>query len=295
MTPTITHKAILYVKSTDTVRRTVAQERRNALIFPREHGAWGILLIPLASGACVALLRGGRGLPVVQFLLVALTLFWMRTPVESWFGAGPLRAQSQEEFRLVRRVTLILAGSALLLLTMLFAHRSNASLLILGGVAAAAFLGQAVLNKAGRKTRVLAQIVGAIGLTCTAPSAFYVSTGKLGAAACGLWLANWIFAANQVLYVQMRIRGARVPGLIQKCQHGASFLEAHVAAIGLLLLAVRLGWLPVAAMLAFVPVLVRGLAWFFGKPETLSVHRLGWMEMVQALVFGTILVAILHF
>jgi len=291
----MTREAALQVEAPEAAHRAVIQERRHALIFPREHGAWGILLIPLATGAGVALLRGGRPFPVVLFLLVALVLFWMQTPAESWFGAGPMRAQSKEELRLVQRVTFLLAGSALILLATLFWRGSNPKLLILGGVAAIAFLGQALLKKGGRKTRVLAQVVGAIGLTCTAPGAFYVSTTQFGPTAYGLWLANWIFVAGQVLYVQTRIRGARVQGFMSRCEHGATFLEGHVAAIGLLVLAIRLGWLPLAAVLAFVPALARGTAWFFGKPETLSVHRLGWMEMVQALIFAVILVSALCF
>ena len=41
------------------------RERRRALILPREHGAWGILLIPLATGAAVGVSAGGRLLPLV--------------------------------------------------------------------------------------------------------------------------------------------------------------------------------------------------------------------------------------
>src|SRR5260370_6250043 len=39
--------------------------RRQSLIFPREHGAWGILLVPLVTGASVGLLAGGRAWPLV--------------------------------------------------------------------------------------------------------------------------------------------------------------------------------------------------------------------------------------
>ena len=275
MTTTVTREAApptaIEEAATD---RPLAQERRRALVFPREHGAWGILLIPLATGAGAALLRGGRILPVMLFLSAALVLFWMRTPAESWFGAGPMRAQSKEEVRLVRDATLLLASGALILLSTLLWQGRNARLLILGVVAAAAFLGQATLKKAGRKARALSQIVGAIGLTCAAPGAYYVSTGQFGATAYGLWIANWIFVANQVQYVQMRIRGARVEGFLTRCEQGASFLEGHVVAIGLLLMAVRFAWLPAAALLAFVPELVRGLVWFFAKPETLLVRRI---------------------
>ena len=272
-------------------RHTQSQERRSALILPREHGAWGILLIPLCTGVGVAIPQGGRVLPVVLFLLAALTLFWMRTPVESWLGTSPMRAQSKAERWLVQGVTAGLGCVALALLAALFWQGRNSGLLLLGAAAAAAFVAQAILKKLGRSTRVLSQIIGAIGLTCTAPGAYYVATTHFGPTAWGLWLANWIFAANQVHYVQTRIRGAKLQGFAARCAHGAGFLEGHVAAIGLLLIALSLRWLPGMALLAFVPALVRGIAWFFGEPEILVVRRIGWTELCHALFFGTLLIA----
>jgi hypothetical protein len=50
-----------------------------------------------------------------------------------------------------------------------------------------------------------AQLAGAIGLTCTAPAAYYVGTGRLSERAFVLWAANWIFAGNQIHFVQLRI------------------------------------------------------------------------------------------
>ena len=38
---------------------TATAVRHRSLVIPREHGAWGILLIPLVTGASVGLLAGG--------------------------------------------------------------------------------------------------------------------------------------------------------------------------------------------------------------------------------------------
>ena len=64
-------------------------ERRRALILPREHGAWGILLVPLVTGAAVGLQAGGPFYPVLLFTTAVVALFWLRTPLESWFGTSP--------------------------------------------------------------------------------------------------------------------------------------------------------------------------------------------------------------
>ena len=66
--------------------------RARALVFPREHGAWGILLVPLVSGAVVGALGSGFHLPpLLFFLTAALALFLLRTPVESLLGTTPFR------------------------------------------------------------------------------------------------------------------------------------------------------------------------------------------------------------
>ena len=50
--------------------RLVNAVRRRSFVLPREHGAWGILLVPLSTGATIGLLRGGDAVPLVAFLLV---------------------------------------------------------------------------------------------------------------------------------------------------------------------------------------------------------------------------------
>src|SRR5271167_2875193 len=78
---------------------TPQKERRRALVVPREHGAWGMLLVPLVTGAAVGLLAGGRIVPVLLLTMAALALFWLRTPVESWLGTSAVRVQTREELR----------------------------------------------------------------------------------------------------------------------------------------------------------------------------------------------------
>jgi hypothetical protein len=62
------------------------RERRRALVVPREHGAWGMLLVPLVTGAAVGLPAGGHVAPVLLLTTAALALVWLRTPFERWLG-----------------------------------------------------------------------------------------------------------------------------------------------------------------------------------------------------------------
>jgi len=99
---------------------TVPRSRLRALVVPREHGAWGMLLVPLATGAAVGIMRGGQALPLLLFLLAAMSVFWLRTPLESWLGTTPLRAQTVVERRALLVFILCLSAVAALMFTALF-------------------------------------------------------------------------------------------------------------------------------------------------------------------------------
>ena len=275
-----------------TTKLTIPQkERRRALVVPREHGAWGMLLVPLMTGAAVGLLDGGRVAPALLLTTAVLALFWLRTPTESWLGTSAVRAQTLEERQLVRNVILPLATIAAVALSALFWQGKNRELIWLGMIAGGAFAAQVLLKKMGRTTRVAAEVVGALALTSTAPAAYCVATGRLDARAWALWLVNWLFAANQIHFVWLRIRGARAAGLSEKFAVGWSFLAGQVLLGGTLAVVCHFSWLPKLTLLAFAPVLFRGFVWFAKKSPPIVVRRLGWTELAHALIFGVLLTA----
>lgn len=261
------------------------RERRHALILPREHGAWGLLLVPMITGAGIAAREGANFFAFILLLTAALTLFWLRTPLESLLGNSAMRAQTQEERREVAFVVAYLGTIAALALAMLLWFGHNPLLWPLGAAAGVAFAGQALLKKLGRRFRMLSEIVGTIGLTSSAPAAYYVITGKFGATGWMLWLANLIFAGDQIHYVQLRIHTARAQDVREKFARGWSFAVGQVVMAAVLLLACLRGVLPWIALGAFAPVLFRGWIYFFQRPAPLVVRRLGWNELAQAIVF----------
>lgn len=267
------------------------RERRHALILPREHGAWGLLLVPMVTAAGVAFRESNHVLPILLLLTAALALFWLRTPVESLLGASAMRAQTKDERRAVAIVIAALGTVAALTLGALLWAGRNPGLWLIGAAAAAAFVGQALLKKFGRRARMLSEIVGTIGLTSAAPAAYYVITGKFGAMAWMLWLANLIFAGNQIHYVQLRIHTARVEGLRAKFARGWTFALGQFVMAGVLAAFCIRGWMPWVALVAFVPLLFRGWFYFFQKPAPLLVRRLGWNELSQAAAFCVLFIA----
>jgi YwiC-like protein len=270
---------------------TVNGPRLKAMVIPREHGAWGMMLVPLATGAIVALRSGVNGGALTLFIVAAMSLFWLRTPVEAWLGTSAIKAQTQTERTFVLRVILGIALLAAACTAGLLWNGRNRDLLLIGGVAALAFAVQAGVKKLGRKGRMPAQVIGAVGLTSTAAGAYYVATGKLDLTALALWLANWLFAGNQVHYVQVRIRSSRAVTVEEKVQQGFAFLAGQVVVIGAILAACRFRLFPAPVALAFVPMLLRESLWFVRGRQPLDVHKLGYSELRQALIFGALLCA----
>jgi hypothetical protein len=75
-----------------------------------------------------------------------------------------------------------------------------------GVVAAGLFTVQAAVKRSGRVGRLVSQIAGAFGLSVVAVAAWAVVAGRVDPEALALWLINGLFATNQILYVQLRIR-----------------------------------------------------------------------------------------
>jgi YwiC-like protein len=269
----------------------IPNARFRALVIPREHGAWGLLLIPLITGASAGLAVAQNWMPLAEFIVAALALFWMRTPLESALGTSPVRAQSASESNRLLLAIAALGSIAMVCITALLWSGAGRGLPVLGAVAALAFVGQAVVKRRGRSARMPAQIIASLGLAAAAPAAWYVTTGQLDSRAFGLWLANWIFAGDQIHFVQLRFHSARAASLGEKFLHGRWFFAGQLAMIAVLLGSWRVHLMPALANVAFLPVLARGFLWFKPGAQPLAVKRLGWTELAHGVVFGLLLIA----
>jgi hypothetical protein len=267
------------------------RERRHALILPREHGAWGLLLVPMVTGAGVAFRESAHVVPAMLLLGATLALFWLRTPVESLLGTSAMRAQTADERRVVASVIAVLVAVAALALGALLWAGRNPYLWLIGAAAGVAFVAQALLKKLGRQSRMLSEIVGTIGLTASGPAAYYVITGKFGAMVWMVWIANLIFAGDQVHYVQLRIHTARIEGFRAKLKRGWAFAAGQLLMTAALTVACLSGLIPAIASIAFSPLLFRGWFYFIQKPAPLAVRKLGWNELTHAAAFCVLFIA----
>jgi hypothetical protein len=283
----VTEKATKMNASNHTL--SIAQQtRRRAMIVPREHGAWGLLFVPLFTGFVAGAAPDYRIGSLLLFTLCAVSLFFLRTPLESLLGIGSMVARTPGERRTALAASAAFGLLASASLVVLIGKERYSALLLIGAVVGCTFVAQALLRKM-RRTRMISQLVGALGLTCTAPAAYYIGTGRLDRQALLLWAVNWIFAGNQIHFVQLRIHAARAVTFAEKFQRGRFFFIAQAALLPALVLASLSHKVAPLVIIAFVPAVLRGSLWFFRKAGPLDVKTLGWSEMKHGIAFGILL------
>ena len=233
--------------------------------MPREHGAWGILLIPFATAVGVA---GVFDLKVALLLGSILSFYVARTSF--------LKRDFQWTFVLLA----VSAGcTAPLLLTWKLWW-----LVAFGGVA-----GLLAFRKTERG--ITMQLLAVSGLTLTAPAAWYVATGQLNQRAWWLWLLNVLYFAGGVFYVKMHVSAAirrqRLETITERIRFGASTLIYYGALAG-----AGVALWPVG--LAYAPVVARAVIGVMRLSPTLRIKRLGWTEVVYSIAFAGVLIVTLR-
>jgi len=134
-------------------------------------------------------------------------------------------------------------------------------------------------------------MIGTVGLTAAAPAAYYVITGEFNVTAWMLWLANILFAGDQIHYVQLRIHTAKVEGFRNKLAKGWVFAAGQAIMTATLTVVCVARLMPPVASIAFAPLLFRGWFYFIQEPAPLIVRRLGWNELKHATAFCVLFIA----
>jgi hypothetical protein len=236
--------------------------------MPREHGAWGILLIPFGTAVGIA---GTWNLQVALLLISVMCFYIART---SFLKEDTLWT------------LFLLAGNVVCLVPLLVVWRLW-WLAALGAVAA-----PLAFRKTGRG--VASWLIAVAGLTLTAPAAWYAATGNLDRHAWLLWGLNFLYFAGGVLYVKMHVAAAIRRKLfetaIEKVRWGATSLVFYSGlALGVVGLAMA-HLIPWLATLAFAPVVVRAIIGVGRLSSQLHIKRLGWTEVAHSIVFAVLLI-----
>jgi hypothetical protein len=252
---------------------------------PKEHGAWGMLYIPLITAAGIA---GTFNVRVLLVAAMVTLVFLSQRPYAQLVSSPAVR----KDPGLLRRNLTWLAGywvSALLLLSWLYVVYDLVALprfLWIAIPIAAAFT---LFLWKNRVRSVPAELIGICGLTLTAPLAHYAAVGEIQSLGFWLWALCILYFGSSVFFVKA------VVGSFLKSRHKAiaettvttrACVFYHVGLVLLLVSLVVLNRIPALAMIAFAPVIARG---FFGIPRLqpkLSFTRIGWTEVIYSLFFA---------
>lgn len=244
------------------------------MLWPREHGAWGLLAAPVVLGTAVAVRAGGdRWGAWGTIVAAALALFLARTPLEALLGHGIVRATGVAEVAAARtRLALwgalaALAGGA----SLFFVSYKIVGMFALIG--AASYATQWVL------TRAESQLAVAAAFAVGAPAAYVALRGSADGMALELAVLSALLTLNQVAYVQVEIDALRHGGRRARLGFGWPFLAFQTATLVALAWAWSREALPLLAAAAFVPLLARGYLRFLWTPKRVALKRLGFTEL----------------
>lgn len=249
---------------------------------PREHGAWALLYGPVLVTLAAFGTPDWRWVP---WLIALTSLFLAEAPLVKLVRQKSLPVM-ESRLRLWRNWLLLYLVLAWLAGVLLVAYYHLWLLLVLAPVAAA-FLRLHLFFVSRRRERdLISQLAAVVGLTAGAPATYYVLRQSLDPAAGWIWLLNILFFSSGIFYVRMRI--SRLTGKEVKASRFQCF-SYHL----LLLLAVLfLYWqakIPSVALLAFVPVLLRGFWGTFRLAPPASLKALGYAEVGYTLGFVALL------
>jgi len=263
----------------------------SSLLVPREHGSWGLWLLPLISGAVVGYVFDPHAAlaPVLWFGLATASAFLIYQPLESLLGLSLVKPRSQRQQRTALIWIIVLTIAAVCSVLELL-HLQRFMVLVIGVVAAGCFGVRSLLGRS-RRVRVLKQLIGALGLSATAAGAYYAATGKMDRTALLLWLASWLFAVGQIEYVQLRLRSAQVRSSRQRAMNSLAVSAFHILVMSIAIAAGMGHAAPLLLGLTFIPAVVRIAVWIVRSWRPLGVHILGISELAQGIVFNGLLIA----
>ncbi|MDZ7267633.1 MAG: YwiC-like family protein [candidate division KSB1 bacterium] len=258
-----------------------------APLMPGEHGAWAVVFVPLLVGASLA----GRVTSAVLWLALAvLSVVLCYVPAQMMLRAACGAAPDSNKAAARFWGTVYFTAGVLFVLPLLVQGRW--ALLEIGGLAILLFLANFFLTRRRGKT-IISDLLATLGLTLSAPSGYYVVTGRLDLTAAWIWLLNFLFFGGGMIYVHMKLAATATKkahlSLQEKLRLGGLNLAYHVFALAVVaVLAVSHGT-TLFAVIAFVPMTLHALYGTLKLSTRVNFRRLGLVLLWQALLFALLL------
>jgi len=254
------------------------------VLWPREHGAWGLLLAPLLLGSIVGARAAAAGHTAAHWgswtalILAALSLFLLRTPLEARLSHGVMRVATAGERRATESGIFWFATFAVISSVFVLALLPLIPVGLAAVVAASAYGAVWLLSKRH------AQTLAAVAMATGAPLACIALTGANAQAALLLFGMSAALAADQVIYVHLQVAALRSDTRDARWRAGWGFFLFQTVIVAALAVSLRTGTLAPVAVIGLAPLLLRGYWHFVRTARRISFRRLGVTELLYTAV-----------
>jgi hypothetical protein len=253
-------------------------------MFPKEHGAYGQLLFPIAT----ALVIGKPGVAALTLVSAALCAFLAHEPLLVLIGERGVRAAREHRAEAWRWFGACVALSAVSGVVALIAASPDVRVAAAAPAALAAMFGVVIVTR--REHTMGGEIVSALALASLAlPVA--LAAGVETSTALGVALAFAAAFIVATVCVHAVIWHTRRPPAIRWRITGAGVAVA--ATIGLGGLAGR-GLIAGVAVWATMPVCVGGFVLMAVPPSSRQLRTVGWVLVATTAILAAILIAALR-
>lgn len=249
-----------------------------------------MLLVPWAVGCGVA----GRFDLNEALLLVAMVAFFLaHSQLMNWWR---LRRTDDAAWAARRVPGLIVAlglTGLIVSVPLLLGPRRPGLLWLAAAGIALAFAALALVHR--RRERALpGQLLAALGLTLSAPAAWYVATGALDRVALALWglaAAYFVGAVCHVrLLIEARAKKKMLTAGLGRLAFSATTLGTELGLVVLAAGALRLGGLSLAALAGFVPLLLQLAMDVVRLQEPPPLKRVGMLAAGSSILFALLVI-----
>lgn len=257
--------------------------------LPKEHGSWAMLAVPLLISLAIAPAWRWSSLLAV---VAVIGLFLVRYPLETM-----IKTKRRDSVLIVWAIIYasltILCGGWLLVIDRLI------WLIPIGLIGAALVLLRWRLALRRQEMSALGELSGIAALALGAPIVYYAVSGQLDWTALALWLINSLYFGGTVFYIKLKVRQQpRVPApdrISERLIKAKACLTYQAVTLIIVVVLGLLQSVPMLIPLAFVPMTLKVLvgAYHWQDKHSLSLPRLGIIELVHSVLFAALVMAAL--
>jgi len=261
------------------------------LPLPKEHGSWAMWSVPLIVGMAVAPVWQWRTLILI---VAALAFFLMRYPLATIIKTRKRPTTDRAwwlRWSIGYGLIAAMCGAWLILIEQLYL------LIPIGVIGALLVTFNLWLVSRKQEMSAYGELTGIAGLALGAPLTYYAASGQLDGTALMLWLVNALYFGGTVFYIKLKVRQQpRLPApdrLSERLLKGRACLTYQGVVLTVIIALVAVDHMPALLPLAFVPMTLKviyGAARWQDK-HSLSLPRLGMIEMVHSILFAVLVIA----